>query len=193
MPTIQVDDAGHVLYYEDTGPVAGSKVYTTIVLFHGLIFHSGMSHLVLPQPWLIMVHDPGIFKRLLPSAQERGLRLVTVNWRDYPGSSPYTSEELDEFSSKSYEVQRAAMEKQGNHITTFIENFIKKEDIPPLEREGLKKCGGLTVLTWSLGNVFLFPFLANAHRLSEGTRTFLERYLRTAIVFGMLTSYNGQI
>ena len=40
MPTAPVDDAGNVLYYEDTGPVDG-QAYTTVVLFHGLIFHGG--------------------------------------------------------------------------------------------------------------------------------------------------------
>ena len=39
MPTATVDDSGHYLYYEDTGPVEGRDDYVTIVCVHGLIFH----------------------------------------------------------------------------------------------------------------------------------------------------------
>lgn len=41
MPTAPIDDDGTVLYFEDTGPPENQTSYTTIVLIHGLIFHSG--------------------------------------------------------------------------------------------------------------------------------------------------------
>ena len=41
MPTAPVDDKGTVLYYEDTGVPNGLPYYLTIVLVHGLTFHSG--------------------------------------------------------------------------------------------------------------------------------------------------------
>lgn len=44
MPQARVDDAGNVLYYEDSGaPPTGAGVYTTIVVIHGFVFHSGAS------------------------------------------------------------------------------------------------------------------------------------------------------
>lgn len=41
MPTLPIDDAGNVLYFEDSGPPPNASIYTTIVLIHGLIFHGG--------------------------------------------------------------------------------------------------------------------------------------------------------
>lgn len=41
MPGISVDNYDTVLYFEDTGAPPGSTDYTTIVLIHGSIFHSG--------------------------------------------------------------------------------------------------------------------------------------------------------
>lgn len=42
MPTLPVDENGTVLYFEDTGPLQDQLNYTTIVLIHGLIVHSGV-------------------------------------------------------------------------------------------------------------------------------------------------------
>lgn len=45
MPTIQVDDSGRQLYYEDTGPPENSRDdYLTIVILHGLLFHGGKQY-----------------------------------------------------------------------------------------------------------------------------------------------------
>lgn len=41
MPTAPVDNKGNVLYYEDSGEPAGSADYVTLVLIHGMCFHSG--------------------------------------------------------------------------------------------------------------------------------------------------------
>ena len=43
MPSIVVNDKGHILSYEDSGsPVNDSKTsYTTLILFHGTGFHGG--------------------------------------------------------------------------------------------------------------------------------------------------------
>ena len=41
MPTIPVNSDGAVLYYEDSGPPNGTEDYTTIIVFHGFIFHGG--------------------------------------------------------------------------------------------------------------------------------------------------------
>ena len=43
MPTLPVNDAGAVVYYEDSGVPNGSSDYTTIVMIHGFMFTSGTS------------------------------------------------------------------------------------------------------------------------------------------------------
>lgn len=49
MPFAPVDDHGTVLEYEDSGIPAGSPIYTTLVLVHGIQFNAGKSpHVVIP-------------------------------------------------------------------------------------------------------------------------------------------------
>ena len=43
MPILPVNDAGAVVYYEDSGIHNGSSDYTTIVMIHGFMFTSGTS------------------------------------------------------------------------------------------------------------------------------------------------------
>ena len=43
MPTVPVNDAGAVCFYEDSGVPHGFDNYLTIVALHGSSFHSGMS------------------------------------------------------------------------------------------------------------------------------------------------------
>lgn len=42
MPTAQVNGNGAEIFYEDSGAPPGSTDYATIVIVHGLVFHSGM-------------------------------------------------------------------------------------------------------------------------------------------------------
>ena len=41
MPLAPVDENGTVIHYEDTGVPKDSKNYLTVVLMHGILFHSG--------------------------------------------------------------------------------------------------------------------------------------------------------
>ena len=41
MPTIPVNNDGDFLYYEDSGAPQGLTHYTTIILLHGFVCHSG--------------------------------------------------------------------------------------------------------------------------------------------------------
>ncbi|CAL1712123.1 unnamed protein product [Somion occarium] len=147
MPTAQVNEEGAVLFYEDSGPPADSTTYTTVVLIHGLIFHGA------------------VFRRLLPHAVPKNLRLVSVNLRDYPGSSPYAQSELDAFRSANENVQTEAitnLEKQRNEDGTVS--------------------GGLALITWSMSNILSLSFLAHADTLPHATKSLLDKYLRTIVL-----------
>lgn len=52
MPFAPADDKGTQLYYEDTRAPAASTTYTTLVLFHGAVFHSGMHRSPLLYVWI---------------------------------------------------------------------------------------------------------------------------------------------
>ncbi|OCB85418.1 hypothetical protein A7U60_g7427 [Sanghuangporus baumii] len=165
MPLITVDDQGHRLYYEDTGPPPNGPVpYTTLIIIHGTAFHGQ------------------IFKRLLPLAVNHNLRLVVVNRRDYSGSSPYTGEELDVVRKDNETGNDGFGRRQAAELALFIRTFIEKEHIPKPALEC--RDGGIVLLAWSSGNGYTLPLLAYADSIPESTREFIEPYLRLYIIFG---------
>ncbi|KAJ7849292.1 hypothetical protein B0H13DRAFT_2361313 [Mycena leptocephala] len=74
MPSLTLE-SGVVFGYTDSGAVTGGGDYTTLVIIHGHTFHSGT------------------FQRLNPLAQPNSLRIISVNRREYPGSSPYSAQD----------------------------------------------------------------------------------------------------
>lgn len=68
MPVAPVDENGTVIHYEDTGAPKDSKNYLTVVLLHGLLFHSGEKSLFNPCD----VVDASIHSHILSSRALRG-------------------------------------------------------------------------------------------------------------------------
>ncbi|KAL5537017.1 hypothetical protein ACEPAF_840 [Sanghuangporus sanghuang] len=150
MPVITIDDRGNTLYYEDTGvPPDAVALYTTLIIVHGTGSHGQ------------------IFRRLLPLAPKHNVRLVLVNRRDYPGSSPYIEEDL----SKA----------RASEFARFIKTFIEKENIPKASSDWNR--GGVVLMAWSSGNGYILPLLAHIDTIPEETRQFIEPYFRSHIVF----------
>ncbi|KAI0326884.1 alpha/beta-hydrolase [Cubamyces sp. BRFM 1775] len=167
MPTAPIDDKGSVLYFEDSGAPAGSADYVTLVLIHGTGFHSA------------------VYRPMIPFAAEHNLRLVLVNVRGYPGSTPYSKEESDELRSPDRAVRALAVTKRGMDIAAFLCWFIETESIPPIHErtDDNARVGGLSLLSWSGGNLPTIAMLAHASELSDQTRTLLEAYFRSFIMF----------
>ncbi|KAH9945645.1 hypothetical protein B0H21DRAFT_744030 [Amylocystis lapponica] len=171
MPLAPVNDEGAQLFFEDTGAPPNSSTYPTLVLVHGTVFYSG------------------IFSRMLPFVAAHKFRLVTVNLRDYPKSTPFSATDLAVIQSGDFTSQSALIAARGVEIATFLEWFIKEHNIPPLsvaaspDGTGDIVTGGVSVSGWSYGNAIILSFLAHADMLSEQTRVFLESYLRTYIMY----------
>jgi len=169
MPVGPADEEGTMLYYEDSGAPEGSQTYVTLVLVHGALFHGG------------------IFHRIFPLAAARNLRIVTVNKRDYVGSSPYTHEELDALRG-SIEKQKAVMEALGLQLAHFIAWFIDKEKVPRICDSGGEtraSTGGFALAGWSAGNTVTFSLMANADKLPQRIRELFESYFRVFIAYDM--------
>ncbi|KAF9809226.1 hypothetical protein IEO21_07490 [Rhodonia placenta] len=168
MPVGPVDDKGTVLYFEDSGAPEGSLDYVTLVLVHGAMIHSA------------------IFRKMIPYAAINNLRLVLLNKRDYPGSTFYSQEELEELESPDRVVQAAAIKARGFEFAAFMRWFIETESIPPLSEvpgtDGVR-AGGIAILGWSAGNRQTVSLLAHAHELQDETKTLLNSYFRSFIVF----------
>ncbi|EJF56675.1 hypothetical protein DICSQDRAFT_183715 [Dichomitus squalens LYAD-421 SS1] len=166
MPTAAVDDHGSVLYYEDSGAPSTSSGYVTLVLIHGTCFHGAG------------------FRPLIPLAKEHNLRLVLLNLRGYPGSTPYSDAELELFRG-TLDDQQAALQTRGFEIATFLRWFIENENIPKIHTTAGsdQKSGGLSILAWSGGNSQTLFSFANADKLSENTRALLGAYIRSFIMY----------
>ncbi|KAI0755320.1 hypothetical protein C8Q80DRAFT_1217006 [Daedaleopsis nitida] len=167
MPTAPVDDNGVVLYYEDSGAPTGSIDYTTLVLVHGHCFHGGTC-----------VSAHGLLRGRI------NLRLVLLNMRGYPGSTPYSIEELEALEGDAG-AQEAALNTRAAEIAAFLRWFIETEAIPPIrEVPGSEALlDGLSLLSWSGGNSTTLAMLAHADQLSEATRELFNKYLRSFILY----------
>ncbi|KAI1794800.1 hypothetical protein LXA43DRAFT_87606 [Ganoderma leucocontextum] len=164
MPTAAVDDRGSVLYYEDSGiPPDFNGDYTTLVLVHGAGFLGAT------------------FRRLGPLAAECKLRLVTLNLRDYPGSTPYTPEALNDLRGPNRERQERA---RALGLGAFLQWLIRSQNTPPIRvasGSGARQ-GGISLISWSAGNCPTIALLAHADQLLEGTRTLLNTHLHTSVL-----------
>ncbi|KZT68307.1 alpha/beta-hydrolase [Daedalea quercina L-15889] len=165
MPLAPIDDQGTHYYYEDTGAPPGSADYTTLVLIHGALIHGAS------------------FRTLFPFAPQHNCRLVTLNMRDYPGSTPYTNAELAAMRGPDRDGQRTQLHKRGLEISAFIMWFIRKENIPPFKLVGEKASGGISILGWSWGNTMTLSFVARARELPKEDQEFLETYMRTLVIY----------
>ncbi|RDB18206.1 hypothetical protein Hypma_000572 [Hypsizygus marmoreus] len=151
-----VSDDSISFQYTDSGPVPQTD-YTTLVTIHGHTFHGA------------------IFQRLLPLASANAIRLVNVNRREYPGSTPYTAEELKTITTGS-EVERADfLRKQGVLFALFVDGLIQKLDLP--------EKGGVAIAGWSLGNIFAIAFATSINDVPDDTKVRLKSYVKTLILW----------
>ncbi|KAK7055273.1 hypothetical protein R3P38DRAFT_2846113 [Favolaschia claudopus] len=164
--TIVVNSTTNVeLSYIDSGAPAGAATYPTIFAIHGIIF----SNLV--------------FQKLMDSASSLGVRVVGINRRPFPGSTPFTDAELNViYTGGSGTAERQAeLDARGHELGTFIANFITQFNLPRLSADG--KTGGAVLLGWSLGAPFALAAVSAAGSLPPATLETLSANLRSIIVY----------
>ncbi|VDC00131.1 unnamed protein product [Peniophora sp. CBMAI 1063] len=164
MPTAPVDDKETVLFYEDTGPQDGQ--YLTVVMVHG----SGFHHV--------------IFQRMLPYAAQYKVRFITVNRRDYSGSTPYSDEEVSQVLSNDPVEKAKFFHRQALEYAELLAHFARQNVFRPLSVDSVGKMeGGVSLVGWSSGPGFFYFMLSNPETVPEATRTALEPYLRSLCFF----------
>lgn len=156
------DTTGVELSYIDSGAPANTP-YTTIFAIHGMNF----TNLV--------------FERLLEIAPSRGVRVVAINRRPFPGSTPFTQDEVNVTITGGDEERDAQMEARGHEIGTFIATFIQRFSLPPPSDD--KKTGGVCLLGWSVGALFQLAAIATADTLPEAARSVLSSHIRSLILY----------
>ena len=173
MPIALLDDAGTRLYYEDSG--APSANYTTLVLVHGSGFHSGKGYLHTTLiPGVLINVFAASFQRMIPCAAEHNLRLIIPNLRDYPHSTPYTAEELEDLRGPSRERQEKALQSRGLELAAFLKEVVKSDP----------SIGPMSLLAWSAGHCQTNALFAYADHVPKDTIELLNTHLRSYILYG---------
>lgn len=158
MPSLSVGN-DIVLNYIDSGAIENVE-YTTFVIIHGHTFHTG------------------VFKKLIPFASSKSLRVICVSRREYEGSTPYSANELKAVhqGSESSDVERAKfLQQEGVLLALFVDRLIQTLALP--------KKGGVVVCGWSLGNLFSIAMRASIDNLPDDTKQRLKAYSRGFVVF----------
>ncbi|RPD54565.1 hypothetical protein L226DRAFT_470866 [Lentinus tigrinus ALCF2SS1-7] len=141
----------HIVH--DTGAPGSSADYTTLVLLHGWAWHCG------------------IFSKLIPLAKTYNTRLILVNRRDYPGSTPYTEEERALIAPPPHDASAediaaakdnglTFMENRAREVYDLLEDLVRREKIPPANRTKDGRAGGIVVAGWSYAAIWMQALLA---------------------------------
>ncbi|KAI0342327.1 hypothetical protein BDW22DRAFT_1357653 [Trametopsis cervina] len=162
MPTVPVDNHGTVLYYEDSGVPEASAEYHTIFLIHGFIFNGA------------------IFRPMFPFAAARNLRFISLNMREYPGSSPFSDSDLASWNSSDAQKQAAALRDQSLEIARAIAHLIKTENVPTPRPD---KCKPVSLLFWSQSNANGLSILKNISLLDAEVKDTLLHYTQNIFMY----------
>jgi hypothetical protein len=190
MPSKTVNAQGTKLYYEDSGAPPGSTSYTTVFLIHGYLCYARTFlfplfpyALCAPLISLNLLNDSAVFRPAFAHARSHNLRLIAINMREYPGSSPFSDAELARFASNDLEDQTSALVDQAMEIANLIAQIIRDEDLPLPQQEGDSQTGGVSMLAWAVGGSWLTTVLANLDSLDEDVHACFEKYVTTAIIY----------
>ncbi|KAI0316477.1 Alpha/Beta hydrolase protein [Amylostereum chailletii] len=168
--TSVVSPSGVELQYIDTG--APSKAsYVTLFAVHGMYWNSR------------------VFQKIQPIAHARGIRVVAVTRRGFPGSTPFTPSESATVRTGSTASKNAWMDDRGRELATLVSNFIKDEQLPALSKDG--KTGGVALFGWSLGVPFVLNPLVSTPTLPADVRKRFCNNLRAVLLYEPGTGIAG--
>ncbi|KAF5334552.1 hypothetical protein D9758_015777 [Tetrapyrgos nigripes] len=112
-------------------------------------------------------------------AHSLNLRTVIWNRREYPGSTRYSDEEIED----QVNGRTGFLKGLGVLMKDFLEKFIRQENIPKTNH---RKTGGVVILGWSIGCItamsLFFPDTGVFDDDVEGYCT-LESYVRDLVLY----------
>jgi len=111
-------------YYDSGAPT--NPDYSTIIVVHGNTYHAAT------------------FLTLFDGASAHNLRVILVQRRLYPGSSPWTDEETKFVTHGTEEERQTVLDRDGELLALFVDNMICDYN--------LKK---VAILAWSQGTGYL--------------------------------------
>ncbi|OSC99683.1 hypothetical protein PYCCODRAFT_1438052 [Trametes coccinea BRFM310] len=161
--------------FKDSGVPEGRdpNSYTTVVVVHGYVWHGA------------------IFSKLFSLAQSRGVRIILLNRREYPGAKPYTPEErallppvLDTPPTDEAELRSGAemlemfMQQRARELYDTLQELVVERQIPPADKDA--QAGGIILVGWSLGSAWMNALLSHVGSFPVG-EVALKGYIRRVI------------
>jgi len=133
----------------------------------------------------------GTFQSLLSLAPSKNMRIISINRRGYPGTTPFSDKENKIIASGNEEERYGIFREQGISLAKFVCGVIEQCSIPapshakggPAGGKGIKK-GGITVGAWSLGNVYMLSMVACISVVDEEIRNQLQAYVSGFLLWG---------
>ncbi|KAF8215059.1 Alpha/Beta hydrolase protein [Mycena galopus ATCC 62051] len=156
MPTVSIPGKDIQFFFVDTGAPNNALNYTTLILVHGHTYHGA------------------VFRKLLPLAAARSLRIVCINRREYPGSTPHTAEELRVYAEGSDQERATLVKEAGINLALAVDGIIQQCDLSPT---GVALCG------WSLGNAFVMAAMSSILSLPSESTKRLQSFIKTIIMW----------
>lgn len=117
-------------------------------------------------------------------ALKKGVRFISLNRRSYPGTTPFSEEEVNVLVSGTKEQKDAWHRDRGHEVGMFIHRLIDQENIPPISIDN--KTGGVILFGWSSGAGDANDTIAHADTLPSDVRSRLSLYVRSLILHGAL-------
>ena len=179
----------------DTGAPTTGACYHTLVILHGLGWHVGECGSSIGSSALTTLQIMAdVFSRLVPLAAKSNCRLILINRRGYPGSTPLSAEQLSDLgrcisdtSSESLNYVKDFCQERGREVYDFLTDLVCSD-------ESITPEGGLSVAGWSFGSIFTMALLANAPEFAVARNFDLQPYIHSVINYGEVSSspYLGQ-
>nr|GAT56755.1 predicted protein [Mycena chlorophos] len=144
-------------FYLDSGTTGLKSTHTTLFALHGGSFFSGT------------------FKRLLVAAPNHGFRIIAINRRGYPSSTPYSSAEAERILTGGEEARAAYLAETGRDLALLLDGLITELSIP----------SDIMLLGWSHGNVSLLALVDTIRgpSLPGATKDRLRQRVKDVVLF----------
>ena len=115
-------------------------------------------------------------------SRNAGVRFVAINRRGYKGSTSLPDTDKAIFAEGTDTQKTEWLKSRGLEISTFMNSFIVRENLPEISPEGK---GGCALLGWSMGCSFTLPAIAYIGDLPSPVQTRLAAHLRAHILHGL--------
>jgi len=104
------------------------------------------------------------------------MRIICVNRREYPGTTPYSDKEVETIISGGDEAKYDLLEQLGVEFYMVINRIIEVCDIP--------EDGGITVAGWSMGSTLVLSIISSIDIIDATLRNKLQAYITGFILWG---------